>query len=228
VEAVMLAIFCLVCWKIGWTKAPRDENLCVVLYNSYEVEEIATQEQELAVEVVLGSGDNAKPPNDLIFQQHDDQYGPAYLVDSASLESKVQAHNGTKQTPVEKRPPGLDDDDAGVSPRPIVPPTDERTISSEDDSTNPQQETGESSSQQISRVSHTLAVLKGRAQGYRQTIQVLPETQADIEEEPPIHSVVDERGEEALEEYEPTAAGNYHSVPSMTPEKRKDDQREII
>ena len=26
-EAVILAIYCLSCWKIGWTKAPKDENV---------------------------------------------------------------------------------------------------------------------------------------------------------------------------------------------------------
>lgn len=37
VEAVLLAVFCLVCWKRGWTKAPPEENCCKVIYNSYEV-----------------------------------------------------------------------------------------------------------------------------------------------------------------------------------------------
>ena len=26
-EAVILAFYCLACWKIGWTKAPKDENV---------------------------------------------------------------------------------------------------------------------------------------------------------------------------------------------------------
>ena len=36
VEAVLLAFFCMVCWKMGWTKAPPEENCCKVIYNSYE------------------------------------------------------------------------------------------------------------------------------------------------------------------------------------------------
>lgn len=39
VEAILLAIFCVVCWKSGWTKAPADENLCTVLYRTYEADD---------------------------------------------------------------------------------------------------------------------------------------------------------------------------------------------
>lgn len=48
VEAGLLAIFCLVCWKLGWTKAPANENICVVLYHSYEVDEEELRQEELA------------------------------------------------------------------------------------------------------------------------------------------------------------------------------------
>jgi predicted Na+-dependent transporter len=48
VEACLLAIFCLICWKLGWTKAPRDENLCVILYHSYEVDESEEGEEAAA------------------------------------------------------------------------------------------------------------------------------------------------------------------------------------
>ena len=30
-EAFLLATFCIICWKFGWTKAPSDENFCVML-----------------------------------------------------------------------------------------------------------------------------------------------------------------------------------------------------
>jgi predicted Na+-dependent transporter len=39
VEMVVLGVYCVVCWKKGWTKAPPDENLCVVLLTSYECED---------------------------------------------------------------------------------------------------------------------------------------------------------------------------------------------
>lgn len=38
-EAIVLGIYCLLAWKAGWTKAPRDEKICVVLAKTYEVED---------------------------------------------------------------------------------------------------------------------------------------------------------------------------------------------
>lgn len=38
-EAVVLGIYCIVAWKAGWSKAPRDENFCVMIAKTYEVEE---------------------------------------------------------------------------------------------------------------------------------------------------------------------------------------------
>lgn len=36
-EAVVLAIYCIIAWKLGWTKAPSDEHLCVTIITTYEV-----------------------------------------------------------------------------------------------------------------------------------------------------------------------------------------------
>jgi predicted Na+-dependent transporter len=36
-EAVLLSIYVAIAWKLGWTKAPPGENLCVVLGTTYEV-----------------------------------------------------------------------------------------------------------------------------------------------------------------------------------------------
>ena len=36
-EGVVLGIYCIIGWKLGWTKAPRDEKLCVMLVTTYEV-----------------------------------------------------------------------------------------------------------------------------------------------------------------------------------------------
>jgi len=38
-EAILLGVFCLVSWQLNWTKAPRQEKICVVLLTSYEIEE---------------------------------------------------------------------------------------------------------------------------------------------------------------------------------------------
>ena len=48
VEATLLAIYCLICWKLGWTKAPANESFCVVLYHSYEVDDEELRQEELA------------------------------------------------------------------------------------------------------------------------------------------------------------------------------------
>eukprot|EP01083_Nonionella_stella_P105436 303262_1 len=38
-EAVLLGIYCAIGWKLGWTKAPRDEKFCVMVSTVYEVDE---------------------------------------------------------------------------------------------------------------------------------------------------------------------------------------------
>jgi predicted Na+-dependent transporter len=104
VEAVMLAVFCLICWKLNWTKAPADENLCVVLANSYEVEETHLTEQQVSIEVVFSGGgqdDVESGPNHLVFEQTDDG---AYIVDEASLH-KIVSQKKNISSPLEKDPP---------------------------------------------------------------------------------------------------------------------------
>lgn len=39
VEAITLGFYCVWAWKMGWTKAPKDDSFCRVITNSYEVEE---------------------------------------------------------------------------------------------------------------------------------------------------------------------------------------------
>eukprot|EP00558_Chaetoceros_sp_UNC1202_P001778 CAMPEP_0197256228 /NCGR_PEP_ID=MMETSP1429-20130617/74706_1 /TAXON_ID=49237 /ORGANISM="Chaetoceros sp., Strain UNC1202" /LENGTH=356 /DNA_ID=CAMNT_0042719739 /DNA_START=73 /DNA_END=1143 /DNA_ORIENTATION=- len=38
-QTLFVGIYCLVAWKMGWTKAPANENIFKVLFRSYEVEE---------------------------------------------------------------------------------------------------------------------------------------------------------------------------------------------
>ena len=38
VEMLVLGLYCIFAWKFGWTKAPKDESICVVVAKSYEVE----------------------------------------------------------------------------------------------------------------------------------------------------------------------------------------------
>jgi len=51
-EAVILAIYCLIAWKFGWTKAPKDAPLCHVLGMSYEVYVVEKQGLE-SIEIQL-------------------------------------------------------------------------------------------------------------------------------------------------------------------------------
>ncbi|KAL3915530.1 MAG: hypothetical protein SGILL_005606 [Bacillariaceae sp.] len=37
VEAVIIGVYCVWAWRVGWTKAPKDEKICVVLTKTYEV-----------------------------------------------------------------------------------------------------------------------------------------------------------------------------------------------
>lgn len=47
VEAVILGFYCLMAWKFGWTKAPSDEKICIVLAKTYEVDDEADEETAL-------------------------------------------------------------------------------------------------------------------------------------------------------------------------------------
>jgi predicted Na+-dependent transporter len=46
VEALVIGLYCIWAWKVGWTKAPKDEKLCVVIAKSYEVEDDAGEVTE--------------------------------------------------------------------------------------------------------------------------------------------------------------------------------------
>lgn len=87
VEMIVLAIFCLGCWKSGWTKAPPDENFFTMIGKSYEVEQ-ARLESPNAIEVVHNN--NPKDDGDiedLVFNQTIE----GYQVDERSLQEKTNA-----------------------------------------------------------------------------------------------------------------------------------------
>ena len=171
VEAVGLAIFCIICWKLGWTKAPADENLCVVIYNSYEVEEHETEEAEIAIEVVLGEcpggGNKDTSPNDLIFEQTDDG---AYIVDDESLHkarSEDSALRNNDQSLSEEETPTLSSstlsDGDGVGDDHAEAPAEGPQLQSTDDSEQPSSGTGRGGGGLTRRI----AAMKARATGYR-------------------------------------------------------------
>ena len=49
IEAVVLGLYCLIAWKMNWTKAPADDPFCTVIATSYEVlyaERLEVEEME--------------------------------------------------------------------------------------------------------------------------------------------------------------------------------------
>jgi hypothetical protein len=50
VEAVAIGIYCVWAWKMGWTKAPADENFCTVVTKSYEINHDEPEDSEEADE----------------------------------------------------------------------------------------------------------------------------------------------------------------------------------
>ncbi len=44
-EAIIIGIYCVWAWKVGWTKAPSNEKLCVIITKTYEVEGESEEEE---------------------------------------------------------------------------------------------------------------------------------------------------------------------------------------
>lgn len=43
-EAIVLGIYCIISWKMGWTKAPRNEKFCKMIVTTYEVDDMSERE----------------------------------------------------------------------------------------------------------------------------------------------------------------------------------------
>lgn len=195
VEAVMLACFCLVCWKLDWTKAPSSDNLCKVLTNSYEVEEDSETEQDTAIEVVLG--EESHEPNNLIFEQTEDG---AYIVDENSLQHIVHNNSKGHASGIDMESPTLkgglqvpddtechtehsetsadgDEVGGGLSPRrrpytALQAPSSPTVTESTNSSGNETEDDGTASATPTSkdgRLGRTISTLRARATGYRKT-----------------------------------------------------------
>jgi len=88
-EMVILAIYCIACWKMGWTKAPADENICTVIFTSYEVEN-ARLDSPNAIEVVHGQGEENL--DNMVFTQT----GEGYKVDEDQFDETSNAERISK------------------------------------------------------------------------------------------------------------------------------------
>lgn len=186
VEAVLLAFFCLICWKAGWSKAPADEKICVVLATSYECEEEEAIEQATGIDNVLnlsdsesndceqGEGDVSLKAPALIFEETDASETTSSedpLRDpsaGAAVLRKASSQNGfsAEQEIRPKADFGDDNIQNGNSPR-------QRSFSETD-------EAG------VGRLGKTISHIKARATGYRRA--PLPDENGNtqpIQKEPP-------------------------------------------
>jgi predicted Na+-dependent transporter len=96
VEGAAILIFCLVCWKCGWTKAPADANLCTVIATSYEVESRQEEDQEpTAIEVVLSHHEiGGSTQKHMIFSRTD---AGTCIVDEETLHDIMRDDSMEKQ-----------------------------------------------------------------------------------------------------------------------------------
>ena len=57
VEAVFLALYCIIAWKCNWTKAPSDASFCQIIDTSYEVY-VAERNELKSIEVTLADDES--------------------------------------------------------------------------------------------------------------------------------------------------------------------------
>ena len=63
VEALLLLIYCIGCWKLGWTKAPADVSFWKMIYTSYEVLQTDHSEEEKDYHYVEHSEATSEEPS---------------------------------------------------------------------------------------------------------------------------------------------------------------------
>jgi predicted Na+-dependent transporter len=78
-QTCFVGVYCLSAWKMGWTKAPANENIIKVILQSYEVNEEISDDEDAAQIVPESVNDleletNAEP---------DDRVRPHYSVDTS-------------------------------------------------------------------------------------------------------------------------------------------------
>ena len=46
VEILAIGLYLVIAWKLGWSKAPKDEKVCTVIRTSYEIHDVGEGENE--------------------------------------------------------------------------------------------------------------------------------------------------------------------------------------
>ena len=90
VEAVLLGVYCIVAWKIGWTKAPKNVSIWTALSTSYEIVAQENKDGTILADQELSS--NTLPTNvDEEEEEEDDDDGFHY-VKHEDAEPKMKKH----------------------------------------------------------------------------------------------------------------------------------------
>lgn len=212
VEATLLALFCVVCWQKGWTKAPPSDNICRVLYHSYEVKEEEAREEEIAIEVVVGQ--SKTPEEDLVFCQRNDG---DYIIDTESLQkvsNRVQAEDHTDNTVDESETDDLPSQSSPQSERGKSFVSSTQSLASTTEAVQSNTEC-DLDTQRTGTLGRTVSTIRARVTGYRRANEQLSRT-------PPIvPSVLSDESRESLSpgptEREATQRA-YKSLPFQSPE----------
>ena len=83
-EAVILGMYCLGAWKLGWTKAPPSDPICTVISTSYEVLETKNELREIEISLSDSNMEQASPDESKIhyYVCFDDQYKGGFPIDA--------------------------------------------------------------------------------------------------------------------------------------------------
>jgi hypothetical protein len=106
VEAVLLGIYCIVAWKIGWTKAPKDVSIWKALTTSYEI--VNAEKKDAIIQPDQELSSNTLPTNEE--EEEDDDDGFHYVQHSdaepsADEEAPEERIEDAKPTPSSEMPP---------------------------------------------------------------------------------------------------------------------------
>ncbi|CAB9501753.1 Ileal sodium/bile acid cotransporter [Seminavis robusta] len=97
VEAVAIGFYCLWAWKMGWTKAPANENFCVIVSKTYEVDDTDGEEGE--VEDQLGEMEDTER-GDIAFSADKKYPNRCRLVSEDNTTCTCSSHTTTTTLPM--------------------------------------------------------------------------------------------------------------------------------
>lgn len=114
VEAVVVGLYCVVAWKVGWTKAPANASIWTVIVTSYEVVEAETEEcqeievtlsEAVAMEHMSGTGGTMFHyfNMDAVLQKLDGMYGKNNFALATELGRRTPVSDSGSRRPMFRR-----------------------------------------------------------------------------------------------------------------------------